>query len=320
MSGYVARRLALMLPTLLLASVVVFIVMRALPGDVAATILSGSGEAPHNIEARQRLREELGLDRQLVVQYGRWLGSIATSEPGGRSLITREPVVKLIGRQLPVTALLALYVMAISVAIALPLGAVAAASRGRWLDHAVRVLTVAGLALPHVWLGVLVILGLLLVFGWSPPVVYAHPWTSLPTHLQTMAGPVFVLGLEAVSHITRAFRANVLDAMGQDYMTTARAKGLPERTVVLRHGLPNALIPTATVAGLHFGTLLGGVVVVETVFGLPGLGRGLVQAALLRDYPVVQALVTLLVGLMLVINLVLDLLYARIDPRIRYGA
>lgn len=318
MTRYVAWRLFLVLPTALLASVVVFVVMRALPGDVAANILSGSGEGPHSIEARERLRDELGLRDPLAVQYGRWLWSMVNGEFGGRSLFNREPVRSLLARQLPVTLLLTLYTTTLSVVVSVPAGVLAAARKGRWPDHLVRGMTVMGLALPHVWVGLLVLLALLLVFRWSPPVLYAHPWENLAAHAQTMVWPVLVLSLEFTAHAVRVVRANVVEAMGQDYVRTARSKGLSDRAVIVRHALPNALVPAATLFGLQLGTLLGGAIIIESVFGLPGLGRGLVQAAVARDYPMVQSVVTCLVTAMLLVNLAADLLYARLDPRIFY--
>ena len=316
MRRHLAWRLTLIVPTVLAASMVVFAVMRVLPGDVVLVILSGSGEAAVSPQAREALEEELGLNDQLPLQYGRWLGSMVNGQFGGRSLVSREPIRSIIGRQLPVTLLLTVYTALLSILVSQPLGVLAAVWRNRWPDYLVRVATLGGLALPNLWVALLVILGLLRIFHWSPPLIYTTPWSDPWTHIQMIAWPALILSWEYSSHLSRVTRASMLEALGQTYVTTARSKGLPERTVVLRHALRNAMIPSVTMLGLQFGGLLSGALIVETIFGLPGIGRGLVQAALARDYPVVQSLATLLVLLSLVVNLIVDTLYTRIDPRI----
>ena len=320
MRRHLAWRLTLILPTLLAASVVVFTVMRVLPGDIVLVILSGSGEAAVSPEAREALEAELGLNDPLPLQYGRWLGSMVSGEFGGRSLASREPIRSIIARQLPVTLLLAGYTIALSILISQPLGVLAAVWSNRWPDYLVRVVTLGGLALPSLWVALLVILGLLRIFHWSPPIIYAAPWSAPWTHIQMIALPALTLAWEYSSHLVRVTRSSMLEALGQTYVTTARSKGLPERTVVLRHALRNAMMPSVTMLGLQFGSLISGALILETIFGLPGIGRGLVQAALARDYPVVQSLATLLVLLSLVVNLVVDALYTRIDPRIPHAA
>ena len=317
MSRYIASRLTLIVPTALAASIVVFLVMRVLPGDVSLVIVGDAAVSP---EVRETLREELGLNDPLHVQYGRWLWSMVNGELGGRSLESKEPITSIIGRQLPVTLLLTGYAVLLSVLLSLPLGILAAARRDRWPDLLVRLATLGGLALPSVWVGLLVLLGLLLVFRWSPPVIYASLWTDPWDHIQMMIWPALILSWEYSSHLVRVTRSSLLDAIGQAYTTTARSKGLPERLVLLQHALPNALIPAVTMLGLQFGALVGGALILETIFGLPGIGRGLVQAALARDYPVIQSLATLLVFLSLVVNLVVDTLYTFIDPRISYSS
>lgn len=320
MAKHAAWRILLIVPTTLLASIVIFGIMRALPGDVAIVILSGGGESPHSVEARERLREELGLDDPLPVQYGRWLHSMATGDFGGRSLVNKEPIGALAARQLPVTLLLVSYAAVLSVAVSIPLGVFAAFRRDRWPDYLVRFLALPGQALPHIWIALLIILGLLLVFRWSPPIVYSHPWENPKEHLQLLVWPVLVLAWESSAHIVRVTRASLLDVLGQEYIVVARGKGLPERIVLLRHALRNAFPPIATVVGLQVGILIGGTLVLESIFGLPGLGRGLVQAALARDYPVVQTFATLLVFFMLLVNVVVDLAATIADPRTARGA
>ena len=316
MRRHLAWRLALIVPTVLAASIVVFFVMRALPGDVVLVILSGSGQSAVSPEAREALEEELGLDDPLPVQYGRWLWSMMSGGFGGRSLESREPIGSIIARQLPVTLLLTGYTLLLSICVSLPLGVIAAVRSNRWPDYLVRVATLGGLALPNLWVALLVILGLLVLFQWSPPVIYTAPWADPWTHIQMMAWPSLILAWEHSSHLVRVTRSSMLEVLSQPFIVAARGKGLPEGTVVLRHGLRNALIPAVTMLGLQFGTLLSGALILETVFGLPGIGRGLVHAALARDYPVIQSLVSLLVLLSLVVNLVVDTIYTIIDPRV----
>ncbi len=312
----IAGRLLLAAPTALAASLVVFLVMRALPGDVALTILSGS---PHTVEMREALRAELGLRDPLAVQYARWLRLMVNGQFGGRSLESREPIGSLLARQLPVTALLAFYAALLSVVLAVPLGIAAAVHRDRWPDYLIRLATLAGLSVPGVWAALMLIAGLLLVFHWSPPVIYASLRADPGEHFQMMAWPALLLAWEYSSHLVRVTRASMLDVLSRDFVVAARAKGLPYRHVLLRHGLRCALVPVVTMVGLQFGTLLSGALVLETIFGLPGLGRGLVTAALARDYPVVQSFVTLLVLFSLVVNVVVDFLYGILDPRTTRG-
>ncbi|MFH1483972.1 MAG: ABC transporter permease [Chloroflexota bacterium] len=318
MIRYLLWRIALLVLSTLVASVVVFGVLRVLPGDVAIVILGGGG-APHSPEVREALREELGLNDPLAVQYGRWLWSMASGEFGGQSLVNGQPIRSLVARQLPVTLLLALYTVVLSVVVSVPLGVIAVWRWRRWPDYIVRAVSIIGQAVPSFWVALLIILGLVLVFHWSPPIVYTHPWEDPWNHLQIIIWPVLLLSWEYSSHIVRVTRASMLDVLHENYVVTARAKGLPERTVILRHVLRNALPPTITVIGFQLGALLGGTLILESIFGLPGLGRGLVTAALTRDYPVVQSLATLLVFAMLSINLVIDLGYMTADPRISYS-
>jgi ABC-type dipeptide/oligopeptide/nickel transport system permease component len=315
---YLLRRLALFVPTLLLASLAVFGIMRALPGDVTAVLLGGEGEAlrPEFVAA---LREELGLDAPLGVQYVRWAWQMVNGEFGGTSIATREPIRDLIARALPVTGLLVVYAGLLAVLISVPLGAFAALNGGRWPDLAVRTLSVLGGALPGFWVALLALLLVVALLRWSPPLIYAHPWHRPLEHLEMMAIPALVLAWEFGGHLTRITRAGTLEALQQDHVRTATGKGLRRRTVLLRHALRTAAIPVVTVAGLHIGALLGGAVILEFIFGLPGLGRGLVEAVVARDYPVVQSLALLLVALVLLLNLLVDLLYAALDPRISYA-
>lgn len=319
MRAYLLRRLALVLPTLLLASVTVFVIMRALPGDVTSAMLGGEGEAlrPELVAA---LRAELGLEAPLPVQYGRWLWSMVNGEFGGRSLLTREPLREIVARGLPVTMLLGLYAVVLALVVAVPLGAVAAARRGGAVDLLLRSLGVLGSALPGFWVALLGLLLVVLVLDWSPPLIYAQLWQRPLEHLEMMAIPALVLAWELGGQLLRTTRGELLEHLRQDHVRTAVGKGIGPAAVVLRHALRTAAIPIVTVAGLNLGALLGGAVILEFIFGLPGAGRALVQAVLARDYPVVQSLTLLFVTLLLLLNLLIDLLYAVLDPRIGHGA
>ena len=319
MRRYIVWRLALIAPTVIAASLVVFGVMRVLPGDIVLVILSGSGEAAVSPEAREALQEELSLNDPLPVQYGQWLWSMVNGQFGGRSFESREPIRSILSRQLPVTLLLTGYTLLLSVTVSLPLGILAAVRSNRWPDYLIRVATLGGLALPNLLVALLVILGLLLLFGWSPPVIYATPWSDPWGHIQMVAWPTLILAWEYSSHLVRVTRSSMLEALSQTHITTAKSKGLPQHSIVLRHALRNALIPVVTMLGLQFGSLLSGALILETIFGLPGIGRGIVQAALARDYPVIQSLATLLVLVSLVVNLVVDTIYTLIDPRISHA-
>ena len=316
MRRYIAYRVGLMVPTTLLASVLLFAIMRALPGDVAAVILSGSGSGTHSIEAREALREELGLNAPLPVQYGRWLWSMVNGELGGRSLTTGETVRTLVSRQFSVTFLLTAYALSLSLVFSIPAGVLAAVNRNRWPDYLVRIITAVGQSVPSFWVALLLILGLLVFVRWSPPIVYVPPWRAPLEHAQIMMIPALLLAWEYSAHVTRVTRASMIDVLSHDYIRTARGKGLRERAVVWRHSVRNALIPSTTVLGLQLGTLLGGTLILEMIFGLPGLGRGVVQAAVERDYPVVLSVSVLLVLVMMVANLFLDLLSTWLDPRV----
>ena len=317
--GYLARRLALVLPTALLASMVVFGVMRVLPGDVAATILSGGGETTHSPEVREALRQELGLDDRWPLQYGRWLLAMVDGSFGGDALVDGQPIRSQLARQVPITGLLALYALAITLVVWLPLGVVAGWKRGRWPDHVARIAMLPGVAAPSFLLALLALLGLLLLLGWSPPVVYSGPLEDPWEHALIVAVPALLLSWEYGAHVLRVTRVSVSETLSEPYVLTAVAKGLPARQVVLRHGLRNAMLPVLTALGVQFGTLLGGALILESIFGLPGVGRGLVEAALARDFPVVQSLTTLLVVAVLLLNLAIDAAYGWLDPRVSFS-
>jgi peptide/nickel transport system permease protein len=319
MQRYLARRLLLFVPTLLLASVIIFVVMRILPGDVALVILGAEEGAPVQLDKVERLRESLGLNEPLPVQYGRWVWRLVNGEFGGHSLVRDEPIASIVGRRLPVTLQLAGYAAFLAVIVSLPLGVLAALYQNRWPDYLVRVATVAGLALPHFWVALLLLLVLVLVFRWSPPLFYQNVWEDPWTHLQQVIWPALLLAWGYSSFVIRVTRSTVLEVIRQDYVRTARSKGLRERIVLSRHVLRNALIPVITLGGLQLAGLLSGTVILENIFAIPGLGQAIVQAAMVRDFPVVQTLAVLLVLFMLSLNLLVDILYVFVDPRIRYA-
>ena len=317
--SYLLGRVALIVPTVLLASMIVFGIMRVLPGDIAATILSGGGETTHSPEVREALREELGLNDHWLSQYTRWLWLMINWQFGGDSITSNQPIRSLVAQQLPVTGLLALYTLASSIMIWVPLGIIASWQRGRWPDFLIRLIALPGLAVPNFLIALLVILGLFVLFGWSPPLVYTGPFDNLQNHVFMVFWPVVLLTWEFGSHIVRVTRSSMLETLSKPYILAATGKGLSERTILLRHAMRNAMLPIISVLGVQFGALLGGTLILESIFGLPGIGRGLVEAATARDFPVVQSLVTLLVTTMLVLNLLLDLAYARVDPRVGHA-
>jgi ABC-type dipeptide/oligopeptide/nickel transport system permease component len=303
---YLGRRLLVTLPTLWLVTLVVFSMVRLLPGDPAETII-GLQATP---EAVAGLREELGLDRPLLVQYGLFLAGLTRLDLG-RSTMSRAPVLEEILPRLPVSLTLAAASMGVAIALGVLLGMVAALRRRTWVDYAAMSVSVAGLSTPTFVLGLLLIL------------VLSVQWRLLPA---TGAGswwhyvlPALTLGLPAAAVVARMARSSLLEVLKQDFVRTAWAKGLPRRAVVARHALRNALIPVVTVSGLQFGQLMGGAVVVESVFGLPGLGKLLVDRVLGRDYPVIQGVVLVAACGFVLTNLIVDLVYSLVDPRIRHS-
>jgi peptide/nickel transport system permease protein len=315
---YILRRLVLFIPTLLLASLAIFLIMRALPGDVALIILGGDANTPAAQEQVEAYRVALGLRDPLPVQYGRWLWTLVDGEFGGRSLADREQISTILARRVPVTLQLALYALVLSMAVSVPLGVIAAVYQDRWPDYLVRVTTITGQSLPNFWIALVILLVLSVQFSWSPPVFYKNLWEDPGVHLQKAIWPALVLAWGFSANITRITRSNMLEVLRQDFVRTARAKGLVERVVVSKHALQNAMLPVLTLSGLQFAGLLGGTVILESIFGLPGIGQGIVLAANTRDYPVIQTLAMLLVLMMLCLNLLIDLAYAVIDPRISY--
>jgi peptide/nickel transport system permease protein len=305
MLKYIARRLIVSIPMLLGLTVIVFSMMHLLPGDPAEVILAQSGARP---EAVARLRLQLGLDQPLPVQYGRFLGGLLRGDLGS-SLFTNRPVSEIVAQNLPSTMELAGAAMLLAVLLGTTLGILAAVHQGSWVDHLTMTLAVLSLAMPGFWLALLLIYLFSLYLGWLP--------SGGQGTWQQLVLPASVLGANSAATIARLVRSSLLEVLQQEYIVTARAKGLRERMVLLRHALKNALVPVITVIGLQFGFLLGGTVVMETVFARQGLGRVAVDAILYKDLPVVQGVVLLVAAIYLVVNLLVDISYAFIDPRIR---
>jgi len=313
-SGYVARRVGQLVPVLLIVSAVVFFVFRIIPGDMAVMRL-GQNADPESITAMRKL---LGLDRPLYVQYVEWLGNAARGDLG-TSYINEQSVTSLVLQTFPATLELAVLGMLLALVLSVPVGILAALRRGSWLDHIARVMALIGFCMPRYWLAVLLISLLAVQVGWLPPAGYADLSTDPAGNLRHAALPVLSLGLTIAAVQMRFLRSSLLDVLGQDYVRTARAKGLPPRTVSLRHALKNALIPFVTVVGLEMGSLLGGLVVVEQIFSWPGIGWLMINSITQRDYAVVQGSVLLIAAGVVAINLVVDVLYGYLDPRIRYA-
>jgi len=318
MRTYILKRLLLIVPTLLGVATIVFLIMRVIPGDVALLIIGGDdGGGQIDPKALAAVRQQLGLDQPLIVQFGTWLWGVLQFD-FGKSLLTGAPVLDELLIRLPLSLQLAVMATLVSVIIAIPLGMLAAVKQDTWVDYVVRVVSIGGLAIPGFWVGILTILFLVIVFGWGPPLEFTAPWVDPWANLQMMIWPVLTVGYRYSAVTTRMTRSTVLEVLREDYIRTAWAKGLRQRVIVIRHALKNAMLPVITLIGTEFAFLIGGLVVTETVFTLNGIGRFVVDAVAHRDYPVVQALVFLIAFSFVIVNLLVDLTYAWFDPRIRY--
>ena len=316
MRRYVLVRSLSILPTLVGVSVAVFLMIRLIPGTIVEQMIGTEGT--YSEQSMRALRAFFGLDQPIHVQYGRWLGRVLQGDLG-TSWRTGLPVVEMIGSRLQVTLELTVGAMLVALAIGIPLGIVSARRENTRLDHTVRLLSLFSLSIPVFWQATMLILATSLWLDWAPSVDFVSPWKSLRANLAIMALPSLALGTAVAAVFMRMTRSTLLEVMRQDYIRTARAKGLRERGVVWVHALRNSLIPLITVAGVQVGYLLGGVVVTEEVFTLPGVGRLILWAVFQRDYPVVQGTILFVSLLFMLSNLVVDLIYAYVDPRIRYG-
>ena len=318
MRKYLAQRLLIAVPTLLGVTLLIFIAMRVLPGDPLAAI-SGEGGGSYVLsqEQLQAARVSLGLDRPYAVQYLDWLKDILRGDLG-KSFWRGEPIRELIFRRGPITGQIAVMAVILSWIIGLPVGLVGAVWRNSWTDYVFRFVVVLFMAIPSFWVGLMIVLSLVLAFTWRPPLTIVYLWDDPIRNLQMTAGPALALGIALAAMMARITRSSVLEVLGEDYVRTARAKGLRERIVVWRHALVNAMLPILTVSGTAFGALLGGSVAVERAFGVPGLGLALVFAIAERDWMLIQNLVLLYGVIFVLINLAVDISYGWFDPRIRY--
>lgn len=316
MLSYAARRILLMVPTLLGVALLTFVMLRVIPGDVVELKLrSDGGHVTQEILDRERAR--LGLDQPLPQQFVDWMTGLATLDLG-TSMWTGRPVAEEIGGRIGLTMQVAFMAALISVVIAIPLGTISALYRDTWIDNAVRLITIAGLAVPSFWFGMLIILGLLTVFRWSPPITYTPFYQDPVANISQLIWPALAVGYRYSAVVARMVRSSIIEVMREDYIRTARAKGVFERVVVARHAMRNAMLPAITVIGLEFAFLIGGLVVTEQVFNLNGIGRLFVEAISRSDFVLIQALVMLLAVVFVATNLVIDLLYSVLDPRVRY--
>jgi|TARA_B100001245_G_C22869331_1_gene418037 peptide/nickel transport system permease protein len=297
---------------------IAFFVMAVLPGDPAIAILEGDGGGQYTQEDLDRLRQELGTDRNKFVQYADWISGVAVGDFGD-SLWFNSPVMTELGDRIPVTVELAVLSVLMAVVIAVPLGIVSAIKPDSPLDYGSRVFTLIGIAIPNFLAAVLMILFLLKVFDWLPALGYVDFWDNPAKNLSQMFFPAFALALYEMAFIARVTRSSMMEIIREDYMRTARSKGLAERVVLFRHGLKNAILPILTISGWQFGRLFGGTVVIETIFLIPGMGRILIEAVQHRDFPLIQAAIVIIGMAIVSINLVVDLLYGWLDPRIRYA-
>ncbi|HET6493059.1 MAG TPA: ABC transporter permease [Burkholderiales bacterium] len=318
MLRYTLNRFLLMIPTLLGVAILVFFLLRMMPGDPVATMLMGdAGGANISPEVIVAERARLGLDQPLYVQFFKWMGGVLRGD-FGYSMWTGKPVLYEIGIRLELSLQVAIMATILAILLALPLGTLSAIFKDTWIDQSIRVFSIAGLAVPSFWLGMIVILLLLTYFSWIPPLTFTSFWENPRENLSQLIWPALAVGYRYSAVATRMMRSSILEVLQEDYIRTARAKGVQERLVVARHAMRNAMLPVVTVIGLEFAFLIGGLVVTEQVFNLNGIGKLFVQAVARSDFTMIQSLVLLVSVFFVLINFVIDMLYALLDPRIRY--
>jgi peptide/nickel transport system permease protein len=316
MSKYIIRRVLLSIPALLGVTIVIFVALRVMPGD-PVSVMFGTQATHIRPEDRAKIEADLGLSLPLIVQYGKWLHDIASGKLG-RSFWRGDTVVDLIVQRGPLTVEIAVMAIVLSWVVGIPVGILSAMRQNTLPDYVARFFTVLFLAIPNFWLGAMIVLALLLWGDYAPPLGVINLWDDPVQNLQIVWGPALVLGLAISAYIARMTRSGLLEIIREDYIRTARAKGLQERLVVLKHALRNASLPIITLTGVLFGLLLSGTVVVEQAFNVPGLGKAMVEAFVMLDYAVVQNLVLLYGVVFVVLNLLVDISYAWLDPRIHY--
>ncbi|MBI4200677.1 MAG: ABC transporter permease [Chloroflexi bacterium] len=318
MRKYILRRLLLFIPTLLGVSIAIFVLLRVIPGDIAVLILAGpGGQGAFTPRELEETRERLGLNRPIYVQYLAWTWDLVRGDLG-TSIYLRKPIADQVKRQFPVTLQLTLLAIIVVSLVSIPIGIIAAVKQDSSVDYLLRGFAVLGLAAPNFFVGLLIILLLSIAFGWTPPLGFVHLWKDPLVSFQQLIFPALALGFALSGLLVRMTRAQLLEVLREDYVRTARSKGLAENTVVMRHAVRNALLPVVTIGGAQIGALFTGAVVTETIFNLPGVGRGLIQAMLNRDLPMIQIYIMYFTVVALLANLLVDLTYAWLDPRIRY--
>ena len=316
MQRYIFKRFLLMIPTLLGVAVFVFLLMRVIPGDIVEIkFTSEGGFVTEEVLAQERAR--IGLDKPIWQQFASWIWGIMRLD-FGTSMWTGRPISHEIGIRIQLSLEIAILATMVAILIAIPLGTLAALKQDTWVDYAVRVFSIAGLSMPSFWLGILIILFLLIYFQWVPPMFFTPIWVDPWENLSQMIWPAAAVGYRYSAVSTRMMRSSTLEVLREDYVRTARAKGLWERVIIIRHAMKNAMLPVITVIGLEFAFLIGGLVVTEQVFNLNGLGKLLVQSIAQRDYTMTQTLVMLVAVTFVLVNFVIDILYAWLDPRIHY--
>ncbi len=315
---YVIKRLLLFMPTMVLISMVVFVIMRLIPGDPAIQLLAGAlGDANYTQEDLDKLRAKLGTDRHIVVQYGKWTWGMLHLD-FGKSLIQNTPISDDLKDRFPITMELAIMALILATIVSVPLGVFSAVNQDKIGDYVARIIAIAGVAMPTFWTGILLIFFLVLTFDWLPPLGYVDIWEDPLKNLQQLVFPALALGLFNMAFLARLTRSAMLEVFREDYIRTARAKGLSERWVIARHALRNALLPVVTVSGWQFGFLISGSVIIENMFNVPGMGKFMLDSIFQRDYTQTQAAVMVITFVVVGLNLVTDLIYGWLDPRIRY--
>ena len=314
MSGYLIRRFFLMLVTLFGISVVIFVMLRLVPGNITDIIFDSAGFV--NPKQKQRIERELGLDQPIVTQYARWIGGLARGDLG-YAYVSEKPALQEIAPRIPVSAKLAGLALVFSTLFGVTLGVVSAVRQDTTLDYVLRVVSLSGLSLPSFWLGLLILMACVQWFGWIP--IYRSTPESFWRELGLLALPAAAVGFRSSALMMRLTRSSMLEVLRQDYIRTARSKGASETVINYYHALKNAMLPVVTVIGIEAAFLLGGLIVTETVFNIPGVARFLVEAVRWRDYPMVQNLVMFIAVVVVSINFIVDMLYAALDPRIKYG-
>ncbi len=320
MQTYILRRVLLFIPTIVLLTLLIFLFLRVIPGDPALQVLtSGTGEGSFTEEQLEAVRKDLGLDRPLHMQYGIWIWNLLQGDLGTSYFFGVE-ISEQMKVRVPVTLELTFLGLAIAFVVAVPLGILSALKQDTLFDYIARIISFAGVAIPNFVTALVTVYLLVRIFNWIPPLDYAAPWDDLGKNLSQMIFPSLVMAFLMMAFISRITRSSFLEVLREDYIRTARAKGLRERQVVYIHALRNSFLPILTVTGWYFGVYLGGTVVIESIFVLPGMGKLLLDSIFHRDYAVVQAEVFLIALMVLVLNLFVDLLYGWVDPRIRFGS